>query len=413
MSQEEETPSAPAPNAPNPPIFQRKKTAAEILREKIPKEVRMRNKEMMYERLVDQHLKNLPGNRKPEPTRNDMSTSPTFPRSRPGTGDATGLNRHQVLPPLLHLDRYRHDNDPKVIRGHNRRQLLERGISVNPQHKEPDFEAHKTVSTTSSKLSRRFLQDSDTASLTASDFYSMQSRPSTSDSLYSSSSDPSDDKDRFTSKLYRETVNPQDIIDYMKTRGESDFIYVVFAYPPNHVKYDPFNLKAVPFGQITNFNYDPEDETALYDHSMDYFTVFKEGVVRLKTNQMSPENVRKIAAAANQSVAAKRHASLAALVNPGDQSFEYLNLTRWLEEFRNHRKLMKMKSFAKFRIWKAFYTWRTNVRQNKIAKIKQTLSEDLYILNPSLRPALLNVRLLCHKISSQTLCKIEENQTYR
>ena len=382
------------PRAPEPPIFPKEMTMAEKLRLIVPPEQRQRNKQMMYERLVDSHLKRLPGNQpapEKKPTSN-MSTSPTFP------------HRTQVLPPLLHLDRYRHENDPKVIRNQNRRNLIERGISINPNHRQPAFEAHRTVSTTSSKLSRRFL-DSDTASL--SDYNYDSSRPSTSDSLDSEERV----QDSATARLYREIVNPQDIVDYISQREDSDFLYVVFAYPPNHVKYDPFNLRVIPFGQITSFNYDPEDETAIYDHSMDYFTVFKEGVVRLKTDSMTPENVRKIATA--HTAQAKRFASLQAVVNPGEQSFEFLDLERWLEEFKNHRKLMKMKSFAKFRIWKAFYTWRTNVRQNKIKDIKEKLSENLYILNPSLRPALLNVRLLCHKISSQTLCKIEENQTYR
>ena len=439
-------PDPPAPAPPNKPLFPRKKTTAELLRERLPKERRFTS-EMMYQRLVDPHLDKLPGLEKNYklPNPNEKSTSPTFPRSTMGSrlNSASSqnsnrrnsdLSRAQVLPPLLHLDRYRHDNNPDVIRAGNRRKLFENGVNVQSHHNEPAFEAHRTVSTTSSKLSRHYLQDKNIFAAEPSDSQftlsggdsqmsnlDHENLPIFGDSMELATNDnninqsQSHHVDKLTKRLYSEIVNPQDIVDYMETREHSDFIYVVFAYPPDHVKHDPFALRVIPFAQITNFHYDLNDEYAYYDHSMDYFTVFKEGMVRLKTAMLSSENVRRIANAGHAGTQAKKFAALQAVANfnNGEQSHEYLDLPRWLEEFKNHRKLMKMKTFSKFRIWKAFYNWRTNVRRNKTAKIKQILTEDLYILNPSLRPALLNVRLLCHKISSQSLCKIEENQTYR
>lgn len=280
--------------------------------------------------------------------------------------------------------------------------LLDRGVSFNSYSREPTFEAHRTVSTTSSIMSRKFLQESKYGA----NYDPFDSRPSTSES----SASLSNEHEYLNHRLYQEIINPQDIIDYMQNKENTTFIYLVFSYPPSHVKYDPFKLRAIPFGKICCFNYDPEDPEAIHDYSMDYFTVFKEGMVRLKTESMSVENTRNIMNA--NSYQARKFAKLKAIVNPGDQSFEIQPLDLWLEEFNNHKKLMKMKTFSKFRIWKAFYNWKINVRQNKIAKVKKYLEQDLYILNPSLRPALLNVRQLCHQVSSQTLCKIEENQTY-
>ena len=43
---------------------------------------------------------------------------------------------------------------------------------------------------------------------------------------------------------------------------------------------------------------------------------------------------------------------------------------------------------------------------------KKSLVENLFIVNPSLRPALLNVREMCFRISDMGLCKVEKGNTY-
>ncbi|KAF6019361.1 DNAH6 [Bugula neritina] len=68
--------------------------------------------------------------------------------------------------------------------------------------------------------------------------------------------------------------------------------------------------------------------------------------------------------------------------------------------------------FAKFRKWKAFSVWRQNCRKKKIRDCKKALVENLFIVNPSLRPALLNVREMCFRISDMGLCKVEKGTTY-
>lgn len=56
--------------------------------------------------------------------------------------------------------------------------------------------------------------------------------------------------------------------------------------------------------------------------------------------------------------------------------------------------------------------WRTNCRKKKVQQCKKALNENLFIVNPSLRPALLNVREMCYRISDMGLCKVEKGHTY-
>ena len=56
--------------------------------------------------------------------------------------------------------------------------------------------------------------------------------------------------------------------------------------------------------------------------------------------------------------------------------------------------------------------WRQNCRRKKLRQCKKALVENLFIVNPSLRPALLNVREMCFRISDMGLCKVEKGNTY-
>ncbi len=103
---------------------------------------------------------------------------------------------------------------------------------------------------------------------------------------------------------------------------------------------------------------------------------------------------------------------------------------------------MKLNVFYKFRTWKAFAVWHTNVREKKVKNARKSLEENLFFLNQvshsqahnrgpnwivwifyffpfsfffvikSLRPALLNVREMCYRISDMSLCKIDKGRTY-
>ncbi|PVD36438.1 hypothetical protein C0Q70_03422 [Pomacea canaliculata] len=95
-----------------------------------------------------------------------------------------------------------------------------------------------------------------------------------------------------------------------------------------------------------------------------------------------------------------------------DDDTEFITLERWEQEIKYFEELISIPTFKLFRKWKAFSVWRKNVRTKKIKTCKKALNENLFIVNPSLRPALLNVREMCYRISEMGLCLIDKDHTY-
>ena len=60
----------------------------------------------------------------------------------------------------------------------------------------------------------------------------------------------------------------------------------------------------------------------------------------------------------------------------------FTELDRWEQEYMFYTRLIKIPTFALFRKWKAFTTWRKNVLSRKIANCKKQLQENLFIVNP-------------------------------
>ena len=71
-----------------------------------------------------------------------------------------------------------------------------------------------------------------------------------------------------------------------------------------------------------------------------------------------------------------------------DNETEYSSLGIWEKEFKDYKILVKIPTFSKFRIWKAFAVWRKNVRTKKISKCKNLLKENLFIVNDVSFPVL-------------------------
>ena len=44
------------------------------------------------------------------------------------------------------------------------------------------------------------------------------------------------------------------------------------------------------------------------------------------------------------------------------EEVEFTKLSRWEKEYKDYQRLVKIRSFANFRKWKAFFVWRKNVR---------------------------------------------------
>ena len=45
-----------------------------------------------------------------------------------------------------------------------------------------------------------------------------------------------------------------------------------------------------------------------------------------------------------------------------DNEAEFTALERWEKEYKDYKRLVKIPTFANFRMWKAFVVWRKNVK---------------------------------------------------
>ena len=164
-------------------------------------------------------------------------------------------------------------------------------------------------------------------------------------------------------ETHEELTDTTEITELIKTDKSVGFLYLSPAVPKSSVKYHYYNLKVVNHEQI---------------NKTDYCTISRKGVARMRS----------------------------------DDETEFVTLDRWEQEYDYFQKLIQIPTFARFRKWKAFSVWRKNVRTKKIQSHTKSLNDNLFILNPSLRPALQNVREMCHRISEMGLCKVEKNRTY-
>ena len=92
---------------------------------------------------------------------------------------------------------------------------------------------------------------------------------------------------------------------------------------------------------------------------------------------------------------------------------EFTELDQWIKDYKNFNQLLKIKSFFMFRIWKSFATWRKNVRYRTVKKCQKSLHESLFLLHPSLRPALLEIKSLIEDIiQTEIMAAIDSETTY-
>ncbi|CAF0752073.1 unnamed protein product [Brachionus calyciflorus] len=153
------------------------------------------------------------------------------------------------------------------------------------------------------------------------------------------------------------------IFDEIRKQPDGFFLYLTHIYPKNSNDYNFYNVKVVNY---VNCNKD------------EYFTIGLNGVCHFCAGE----------------------------------EIEYTSLNRWEQEYKLNLKLRKLDVFYKFRQWKAFNVWHVNVRDKRVKFSRKDLQKNLFFLNDSLRPALLNIREMCYRISNMSLCKIETGKTY-
>ncbi|XP_056619544.1 dynein axonemal heavy chain 6 [Triplophysa dalaica] len=162
--------------------------------------------------------------------------------------------------------------------------------------------------------------------------------------------------------IHAEMCSPPDIIQTIRNNPHLRFLYMISAVPKSSIKYDPYNLKIVTYDNI---------------NKSDYYTISSHAVMHYCGAEV-----------------------------------DILPLERWEQEYRYHQRLLRIPLFTLFRKWKAFRVWRANVRSKNISKCRRSLQENLFILNESLRPALIDINEMCYHISDMPLCRLEKDHTY-
>ncbi|OON20089.1 dynein heavy chain, region 2 [Opisthorchis viverrini] len=153
------------------------------------------------------------------------------------------------------------------------------------------------------------------------------------------------------------------IIQALREKPAIKFFYLTHALPKSSTKYHYYNLKVAPFDKLNRNN---------------YYTLSLHGCTHVVTNDET----------------------------------EHISLERFETEYKTFMNICKIPTFARFRLWKGFTRWRKVIRYMKMDQCRRHLRDNLYIANSSLRPALLNVREMCYRISDMGLCKLEKGKTY-
>ncbi|KAF7246558.1 hypothetical protein EG68_10213 [Paragonimus skrjabini miyazakii] len=153
------------------------------------------------------------------------------------------------------------------------------------------------------------------------------------------------------------------IIQVLRENPSVKFFYLTHALPKRSTKYHYYNLKVAPFEKLNRNN---------------YFTLSLHGCTHLVTTD----------------------------------DIEHISLERFECEYKTFTNICQIPTFARFRLWKGFIRWRKVIRYTKMDQCRRHLRDNLYIANSSLRPALLNVREMCYRISDMGLCKLDKGKTY-
>lgn len=141
----------------------------------------------------------------------------------------------------------------------------------------------------------------------------LQSRPS----ALLLNSDPESVITKYSPPL--EILNdPLEIIARLKKEPELGFLYLTPVDSPKSVHYNPYQLRVVVHSKVN-----PDD----------YCTLSLQGVTRLQHHREA----------------------------------EFTELDQWVRDYGHFNRLIRIKTFAKFRLWKAFYLMRKNARWKYVA----------------------------------------------
>lgn len=89
---------------------------------------------------------------------------------------------------------------------------------------------------------------------------------------------------------------------------------------------------------------------------------------------------------------------------------EFTPLEQWEREYFLFVEIKQIKFFRQFQIWKIFYFWNKFIRKLKNDKCRKFLKENLYMLNPHLRPSLTELQVHCFQLSQMSLFPLDDMQ---
>nr|CAD7400728.1 unnamed protein product [Timema cristinae] len=161
-------------------------------------------------------------------------------------------------------------------------------------------------------------------------------------------------------KTLHDVVDQKEVIHRVRTERGIGFLYMVYSVPRYSELYTPYTLSVVPYEKIDKSN---------------FLTISAHGVTQYY---------------------------------PGDMIFTPLDV--WEEEYDKYCKLVKIKSFVMFRMWKGFYVWRRNVNWKKYVLARDAVTNTLFLLNPTLRKALLDIQAMCYKLSDVTFSDMSRRE---
>ncbi|KAL2733916.1 dynein axonemal heavy chain 6 [Vespula squamosa] len=140
------------------------------------------------------------------------------------------------------------------------------------------------------------------------------------------------------------TADQLELIEKLRKNPEHIFYYMIYAVDPSSEYFTPYSLKVVEYKETGKA----------------YLTISKDGVTQYSIEEVT-----------------------------------FTPLKTWEREYMFYMKLIKIKTFVIFRMWKAFYVWRKQITVGKFIKVSNYMKQNLFISDPILSKALLEIKAMC------------------
>ncbi|CAH1104335.1 unnamed protein product, partial [Psylliodes chrysocephalus] len=156
-------------------------------------------------------------------------------------------------------------------------------------------------------------------------------------------------------------VDQNEWINKMRQSKDGLFVYMTYAVPKSHELFNPYAFSVVPYQYVDKSN---------------FFTMSAKGVMQHVGNEVI-----------------------------------FTSLDKWENEYKMYCRLMDIKTFFYFRKWKGFYVWGTSILRQKIKNATKRLEENMLLMNPIMRQALLDIQGMCYVMTLRTFsdCTLVED----